>query len=67
MAGVANQTGSRFDYGSVAILPDGSFVSSFDDTTTHGDPATAEQMAFYSTSRSLLQQNEPAPADTTKK
>ena len=58
-AGVANQTGSRFDYASVAILPDGSIASSFDDTTTKGDPATAEQMALYSTTRTLLAQNEP--------
>jgi hypothetical protein len=58
-AGVLNQTGSRFDYGSIAILPDGSIAASFDDTKTHGNPATVEQMAFYDSSRMLLGQNEP--------
>jgi hypothetical protein len=38
---VSGSAGSRMDYASVAILPSGAVVASFDDSTTHMPPETA--------------------------
>ena len=42
---VTGSAGSRFDYASVAILPNGAIAASFDDSTTHLAPETLETQA----------------------